>query len=84
MMNAEMDDPTSYSRSDLSDREYRDSMDCPMEDLAVALWGVTGDGPGPLKDAQIVEWAARKITMMRDMLKATGMNEALIQATLDK
>jgi len=74
---------TNYTKSKLSDSEYRDSMDGPMEDLAVSMWGVGDSGPPGLSDAEIVMWASRKITMFRQMLKATGMSDALIQSTLD-
>ena len=45
--------------------------------------GVGDSGPPGLSDAEIVMWASRKITMFRQMLKATGMSDALIQSTLD-
>lgn len=47
-------------------QEYRDNMECPMEDLAVSLWGVGDGGPVGLSDSQIVELAARKVTMLKN------------------
>jgi len=61
---------------------YRDSMELPMEDLAVALWGVSSSIPA-MDDHEIVTWAARKIKMMREMLEATGMSPALLKTCLE-
>jgi hypothetical protein len=73
----------SYSKSSLSDREYRDAMDPLMEDLAVALWGVGDVGPKGLLDHQIVEQAAKKIELLRAMIVATGFNEKLLQTIME-
>ena len=70
-----------YEKSSLNDREYRDKMDMPMESLAVAMWGIVNDGPQFL-DYEIVEKAAAKIIMLRDMLIAAGVNENLIKAAM--
>lgn len=67
----------------MNDREYRESMDLPMEDLTIALFGF-GDGDNvPLEDWQLVERAATKIKMLKEMLLATGMNEALLKACME-
>ena len=76
----------SYSKSGTSDREYRDAMQGPMEDLAVALWGVGEDGPvgsAHWLDYQIVEDAARKITMLKAMLVSTGFNAGLLKNVME-
>lgn len=65
-----------------TDSEYRMEMDLPMEDLTVALFGVGGD-PVPLEDWQIVERAAAKIKMLKEMLLATGLNENLLKACME-
>lgn len=65
-----------------SDREYRDSMDLPMEDLAFAMWGVS-DQPEARDDAAIVEHAARKVKMLKDMILATGMSPELLKACME-
>lgn len=67
----------------LTDSEYRDRLDCPMEDLTVALFGVGDSAPVPLEDWQIVERAATKIKMLKEMVLATGMNEALLKACME-
>lgn len=68
-----------------SDEEYRMSMDCPMEDLAVALWGTGESLPrhANLKDHQIIEVAARKIELLRSMLLACGVNADMLKAIMD-
>ena len=66
--------------------EYRDRMDCPMEYLSVALWGVGEPGPKQinLSDAEIVEIAARKIETLKKMLLATGFNAELLKAIIEE
>ncbi len=65
-------------------QQYRDNMECPMEDIAVALWGVGDSGPVSLSDSQIVELAARKISMLKKMLMATGFNEKMLAAVMEE
>lgn len=62
-------------------QDYRDKMECPMEDLAVAIWGVGDDGV-MLSDDQIVEVAARKITMLKEMLIASGFKKEMLKAVM--
>lgn len=64
-------------------QDYRDNMECPMEDLAVALWGVGDDGPS-LTDAELVELAARKINMLKKMLLATGFKPEMLKAVMEE
>ena len=59
--------------------EYRNNMEAPLENLAMALGGVDTHH---LMDAQIVEVAAKKLTMLREMLLASGMNENLLKAAM--
>jgi hypothetical protein len=77
----------SYSKSALDDRAYRDAMQGPMEDLAVALFTLD-ESKGPAGsahwlDAQIVEHAAKKIEVLKAMIIATGFSEKLLQTIMD-
>jgi hypothetical protein len=65
-------------------QEYRDKMECPMEDLAVALWGVGDNGPTGLSDGEIVEVAARKIILLKKLLVAAGFNEKMLTAVMEE
>ena len=65
-----------------SDREYRESMDLPMEDLTIALFGFNGDGEA-LEDWQIVERAVIKINMLKEMIHAAGLTEGLLKACME-
>ena len=67
-----------------TDEEYRDAMECPMEDLCVAMYGVGSDKDSHFTDAQYVEKAARKITMLKNMLIASGVSEGLINAVMEE
>jgi hypothetical protein len=58
---------------------YRDLMDSPLEELAVAIWGVSS-GVSPMDDHEIVSRAAGKVKMM---LEATGMSPALLKSCLE-
>ena len=71
---------------DLHERlqEYRDRMECPMEDLAVALWGVGDNGPTGLSDSEIIETAARKINMLKKLLLASGFNDKMLIAVMEE
>lgn len=64
----------------LSDSEYRQLMDCPMEDLAFELWGI---GDESRQDHKIVEIAARKIRFLKSMLLACGVKENVLKAIMD-
>jgi hypothetical protein len=61
---------------------YRDLMDSPVEELAVAIWGVSS-GVSPMDDHEIVSRAAGKVKMLKEMLLATGMSPALLKACLE-
>lgn len=65
-------------------QQYRDRMECPMEDLAVALWGVGDDGPTGLSDSEIVERAARKIELLKKLLLASGVNAGMLKAIMEE
>lgn len=65
-------------------QEYRDNMECPMEDLAVSLWGVGDNGPTGLSDSEIVEMAARKVTMLKKLLLASGFNDKMLSAVMEE
>lgn len=67
----------------MNDREYRESLDLPMEDLTVALYGF-GDGDGvPKEDWEIVERAAIKIKMLKEMILAAGLTEGLLKVCME-
>ena len=71
----------------MTDRgEYQDAMECPMEDLCVAMYGLgkTSDVDSNLTDAQYVEKAARKITLLKRMLVSTGLSADLLQAIMEE
>lgn len=65
-----------------SSLDYQDRMDFPMENLAIAMWGI--DGPEGLPDHEIVEIAARKITMLKKMILATGFSERMLKAVMEE
>ncbi len=69
-----------FDRSKLTDAEYRDRMDMPVECLAVAIFGVDGDEQ--LSDVDIVETAIRKINMLKSMVLATGVHKNLLDAAM--
>jgi len=47
---------------------YRDLMDSPVEELAVAIWGVSS-GVSPMDDHEIVSRAAGKVKMLKACLR---------------
>lgn len=69
----------------MTDGDYENKMDFPMENLAVALFGVnpTNEACKGFPDHEIVEIAARKIVMLKKLLAATGMHENLIQNIME-
>jgi hypothetical protein len=64
--------------------EYQDRMDFPMENLAIAMWGVAGGGPAGIGDHEIVEIAARKINTLKKMVLATGFSEQMLKAIMEE
>ena len=66
----------------MSAQDYRDLMDSPVEELAVAIWGVSSSIP-VMDDHEIVSRAAGKVKMLKEMLLATGMSPALLKACLE-
>ena len=64
-----------------SDSEYRNRMDVPMEMLGVALWQPTFVYRGT--DAEMVEIAARKIKLLKQMILSTGFNENLLNSIME-
>jgi hypothetical protein len=63
--------------------DYVDKMNFPVENLAIAMWGVT-DGPEGLEDDEIVDRAARKILMLKKMIMATGFSEVMLKAIMEE
>jgi hypothetical protein len=62
--------------------EYQDRMDFPMENLAIAMWGI--EAPELLPDNEIVEIAARKINTLKKMVLATGFSEKMLKAIMEE
>lgn len=70
--------------SNISDAEYRGNMDCAMEDVALMLTnlGVIEDDDTSHTDAQLIELTVRKMQMLYEMVKASGMNENILKAVM--
>jgi hypothetical protein len=64
--------------------DYEAKMDFPVENLAIAMWGINDGGPEGLDDDEIVERAARKILMLKKMILATGFSEAILKAIMEE
>ena len=64
--------------------EYQDRMDFPVENLAIAMWGIGDGGPEGLGDNEIVEIAARKINTLKKMVLATGFSEKMLKAIMEE
>jgi len=63
---------------------YRSNMDFPVEALAIAMWGVSNNGPRDLEDHEIVERAARKIETLKKMILATGFSEKMLNIIMEE
>jgi hypothetical protein len=63
-------------------KEYRDSMEAPMDLLAAELTHCGLDDQ-ERTDATIVEIAARKLRMLHDMVLATGLHPDLLKAAMN-
>jgi hypothetical protein len=59
-------------------QEYKDGMDMPVECLAVAMWGVEGNGKR-MEDFEIIEAATRNIEVLKEMVLALGFQESLLK-----
>jgi hypothetical protein len=66
----------------VSDAQYRDNMDQPVESLALTLWGINGPQNFML-DHEIVGKAGKKIHAMKLMLIECGYSAEVIQAILE-
>lgn len=64
--------------------DYQVRMNFPVENLAIAMWGIADGGPEGLDDDEIVERAARKILMLKKMVLATGLSEAMLKAVMEE
>jgi hypothetical protein len=60
--------------------EYRDNMECPMENLAMAL--ECPGGPTKLRDAELVERAAKKIETLRKIVLSAGPSQGILDAIM--
>lgn len=68
--------------TNMSNDEYRDHMECPMESLAFVL-----DGMGvteAMSDAELVEFATKKLKTLYKMLLASGMQEGLLKTIMSE
>ena len=65
-------------------QSYKDQMDFPMENLAIALYGLGDGGPECLPDHEIVEIAARKIRTMKSMILSTGFKPEMLDAIMQE
>lgn len=65
------------------DRDYAYRMETPMEILANELCerGAIVEGAG-LPDEEIIAIATRKLIMLYEMVRATGMSEGLLKAAM--
>jgi hypothetical protein len=64
--------------------DYQDKMNFSVENLAIAMWGINEGGPKGLDDDEIVERAARKITMLKKMVLATGFSEQMLKIMMEE
>ena len=58
------------------------NIDLGIEDLSMAIWGHT-DARDSMDDSEIIGLAARKITILRTMLVASGFNENMLNAIME-
>ena len=64
-----------------NDSDYRTSLDMPLTNLAVEIFGVMGVYNG--SDAELVELATKKISTMKKMLRdGAGLTEGMVAAIL--
>ena len=61
---------------------YREDMDFPMENLTIAIFD-TRDQDASYSDAEIVEHAAKKILMLKAMLRETGFSKEHLQICME-
>lgn len=66
----------------MTPEEYQDSMEFPMENLAVELFGFKDHRMVGSTDAQIIEYVTEKIVILKKMLLAAGVSEAMIEAVM--
>ncbi len=64
--------------------DYQDKMNFPVENLAIAMWGIGEGGPNDLDDDEIVDRAARKILTLKKMILATGFSEQMLKAIMEE
>jgi hypothetical protein len=64
--------------------EYQSKMDFPLENLSIAMWGISDTSPQRLDDAEIVERAARKIIMLKKMVLAKGFSEEMLKIIMEE
>ena len=65
--------------TDIDDRDYRASMDGPMQDLAYVLFGLGYSG---MTDPEIVAHSAKKIRILVKMLEAYGEPKQVLNVLL--
>jgi hypothetical protein len=64
--------------------DYQAKMDLPVENLAIAMWGIGAGGPDGLDDDEIVDRAARKILTLKKMILATGFSENMLKIMMEE
>lgn len=64
-----------------TNNNYRDNMEWPMENLALALKSCGFDRQ-QLDDSELVDVATRKIKTLFEMVLATGMSRKLLEAVM--
>lgn len=65
-------------------QEYRDRMEWPMENLAQSIWGDDQPENFSFEHDNIIEAAARKISMLKKMLLATGFKAEMLKAVMEE
>lgn len=64
-------------------RDYAYRMEPPMEELAILLEKIGADtGGGKLDDDQIVALATRKLSMLHEMVAASGVTPGILAACM--
>lgn len=64
--------------------EYREKMQKPIGDLAIAIWGKDDGTFEEVDDWTIVRDAAKTIKTLKSMVLATGMNKNMLKAVIDE
>ena len=63
--------------------EYRNNMEFPIDNLTIALFGYGNEDAPNLEHHELVEHAAKKITMLKQMVVALGLSEKMLKIILE-